>query len=151
MTLPETVDEILDFAIAREEESSRFYTDLARKMEDSSMRGTFESFAGEEEKHKAKLEEIKSGRNFSFDPAKIMDLKIADYIVAEETGTGMDYQKALILAMNREKRAFRLYTRLSESATDENLKSVFEFLAREEARHKLRIELEYDEIILSED
>jgi len=150
MVSHEAVEKILDFAIAREEESVKFYTDLARKMEDSSMRETFEGFAGEEEKHRARLEEMKNRKDFSFEPVKIMDLKIADYIVAVESGAGMDYQKALILAMKREKKAFQLYTNLSESATDENLKNVFRFLAQEEARHKLRIELEYDEVILSE-
>ena len=40
-----SVDEILDFAIAREVEANRFYTELAERMEESAMRKAFEDFA----------------------------------------------------------------------------------------------------------
>ena len=62
----------------------------------------------------------------------------------------MDYQDALILAMKREKAAFRLYTDLAAATDDADLKSTFEALAQEEARHKLKIEIEYDDRILQD-
>jgi rubrerythrin len=52
--------------------------------------------------------------------------------------------------MKKEKAAFKLYTDLATSVSDENLRSVFKMLAQEEAKHKLRFEIEYDENILSE-
>ena len=79
-----------------------------------------------------------------------MDLKIAEYIVIDDKGENMDYQHALMLAMKREKKAFKLYTDLSEATTDEKIKKLFEFLAQEEAKHKLRFEIEYDEYVLNE-
>jgi rubrerythrin len=62
----------------------------------------------------------------------------------------MTYSDALILAMKKEKNAFRLYSFLSEETTDPLLKGLFLTLALEESRHKLRFELEYDEFVLRE-
>jgi len=62
----------------------------------------------------------------------------------------MTYPDALILAMKKEKNAFRLYMMLSEASADPGMKSLFLSLATEESKHKLRFEVEYDEYILRE-
>ena len=62
----------------------------------------------------------------------------------------MDYQHVLILAMKREKAAFKLYTDLAAAVDDAGIKAAFESLAQEEAKHKLRFEVEYDDNILIE-
>ena len=62
----------------------------------------------------------------------------------------IDYQKALILAMKREKSSYKMYLDLANSVDDDELKETFMALAQEEARHKLRFEVEYDDYILSE-
>jgi rubrerythrin len=78
------------------------------------------------------------------------DLKIADYVVAEEPTGDMTYQKAIVLAMKKEKAAFKIYTDLAQNAPSAELKQLFEGLAQEEARHKLRFELEYDSVVMGE-
>jgi rubrerythrin len=62
----------------------------------------------------------------------------------------MNYQDALVLAMNKEKAAFRLYMDLSERAGNEEMRELFQMLAQEESKHKLRFELEYDDYVLRE-
>ena len=57
---------------------------------------------------------------------------------------------ALILAMKKEKAAFQLYTDLAAETEDPEVKAIFEGLAQEEAKHKLRFEVEYDDMILTE-
>ena len=52
--------------------------------------------------------------------------------------------------MKREKASFRLYSDLAASVDDEDLKQTFLALAHEEAKHKLRFEVEYDDVILAE-
>lgn len=142
-------EEILDFAIEKEMEANQFYTDLAQQMKNPSMRDVFETFAREEQGHKAKLEAIK--QNKKIQPAKnVSDLHIADYVVEVEPGPEMDYQDALVLAMKKEKAAFRLYLELANQVADEEHKSLFLSLAQEEAKHKLRFEIEYDEVVLKE-
>ena len=54
------------------------------------------------------------------------------------------------VAMKKEKAAFRLYTDLAASTDDADLKATLLLLAQEEAKHKLRFELEYDEQILKD-
>lgn len=78
------------------------------------------------------------------------DLKISDYVVNVKPTPEMTYEEALIVAMKKEKAAFKLYTNLAAKAPNENLKDVFLSLATEESKHKLRFEVEYDDYVLRE-
>ena len=140
---------VLDFAIDKEIEANRFYVDLAKQMKNPTMREVFEAFAKEELGHKAKLEAIKQGKEIP--PAKnITDLQIADYTVDVEAAEDMSYQDALILAMKKEKAAFRLYLDLADQVENDDQKALFLSLAQEEAKHKLRFEIEYDDFVLNQ-
>jgi len=48
------------------------------------------------------------------------------------------------------KASFRLYTDLAARSENADLVTLFEALAQEEAKHKLRFEVEYDEYVLRE-
>lgn len=146
----QSVEEVLDFAIEREQESADFYNDLAGKMERKYMREAFEGFAREELAHKARIIAIKDGKLLAPAARQVTDLKIGDYLVAEEPTAGMEYQDALILAMKNEKAAFRLYSDLARQAGGGALQTLFRTLAQEEAKHKLRFEIEYDEYVMQE-
>mgnify|MGYP003573269107 CR=1 FL=1 len=152
MTELSSVDEILDFAIGEEQAASDFYTNLASKMEKPAMKQIFEGFAKEEQGHKAKLEGVKSGKKLISSAEKVADLKIGDYLVEveEENPEKLDYQQALIIAMKKEKAAFRLYSDLASKTADAGVKDILLGLAQEEAKHKLRFEVEYDDFVLAE-
>jgi rubrerythrin len=140
--------EVLDYAIAREQEAHDFYAELAERA--GTMKEIFAGFAREEAGHKQALEKIKAGRRWDPPGKKILDLKIADYVVDVAADPGMSYRDALVVAMKREKASFRLYSDLAETAEDEGVKEAFLRLAQEEAKHKLRFEVEYDSAILVE-
>jgi rubrerythrin len=146
-----SVNEILDFAIRKEEEAAEMYTDLAGKVDRVHMRKLFEEFAREEVGHREKLRQIKKGKLLLPAEEKVMDMKIAEYLEDVEPSAVGDYVQALTLAMKEEKAAFRMYTDLAEAATDENVRAMLLGLAQEEAKHKLRFEIEYDEYVLAED
>jgi len=147
-----SVNEVLDFAIAGEIEASDFYTALAAKMEAPAMKKAFLDFAKEEQGHRARLEAVKRGEySFGAGAEQLMGLGLADYLVAEKPMAQMDYAQALVLAMKKEKAAFKLYTDLALAAQDEALRDLFLSLAAEEAKHKLRFEVEYDDHVLVED
>ena len=142
---------ILDFAINQEQESVDFYMNLATKVLNKEMKKIFENFAKEEIGHKAKLIKLKEeGLSNSFNNENIANLKMDEYLVNVKPSPDMTYQDALILAMKKEKYAFKLYTNLADYAKAENLKNIFLMLAQEEAKHKLRFEIEYDEFVLKE-
>jgi rubrerythrin len=52
--------------------------------------------------------------------------------------------------MKREKAAYRLYLDLAAVAEAEELTETFLWLAQEEAKHKLRFEIEYDDQVLKD-
>ena len=140
---------VLDYAIDKEIEANQFYVDMAKQMKNPTMREVFEAFAKEELGHKAKLEAIKQGKEVQ--PVKnITDLRIADYTVDVKPAPDMSYQDALILAMKKEKVAFRLYLDLADQVENEDQKALFLSLAQEEAKHKLRFEIEYDDVMLNQ-
>ena len=145
-----SIDEILEFAINSEQEAVDFYTKLAENSNSEAMKKVFVQFAGEEMGHKAKLLDIKAKGFFTAATEEIMDLKISDYLVNAKIHPEMTYQEALIIAMKKEKSAFKLYLSLSERVNDQNMKALFLNLAMEESKHKLRFEIEYDEYVLKE-
>jgi len=145
-----SINDILDFAINNEQVAVDFYVKLADRFNDSVMKETFEGFAKEEMGHKARLTSIKEKGLFDMPTEKVMDLKIADFVVRTEATEEMSYVEALTLAMKREKAAYRLYLKLAEKAPNDEMAKIFNGLAQEEAKHKLRFELEYDEYVLRE-
>jgi rubrerythrin len=146
-----SVEEILDFAIEREQEAHDYYLNLASRSQRAGMKETFTQFASEELGHKKKLESIKQGKLIPATSKKVQDLKIAEYVVdVDDAGGELSIQDALILAMKREKASFRLYSDLANSIDDASVRTTFLMLAQEEAKHKLRFEIEYDEVVLAE-
>lgn len=144
-------DEILNFAIAREEEAHSFYMQWANKLDKPWVKKVFEDLAQEEQRHKENLLHVKKGKTLAPSPSKVLDLKISDYLVDIAATPDMDYQKALIVAMKREKASFKLYSDCAAMIDDENLRSTFLALAQEEAKHKLRLETMYDKDVLTWD
>jgi rubrerythrin len=145
-----SVDELLDFAIKNEIEAAAFYKELASKMERPAMREVFEGFSKEEQGHRKKLEAIKADKSLEPAQSKVPDLKVGDYLVDVQPTADMTYQDALILAMKKEKAAYRLYNDLAVMSEDAGLRDVMLMLAQEEAKHKVRFEIEYDEYVMTE-
>lgn len=146
----ENVDDILDFAINEEQMAVNFYSELADNARTEDMKVVFMEFAEEEIQHKMRLLKIKEEGFYTLEKELISDLKISDYVVNVKPSTNMTYEEALILAMKKEKAAFKLYSALADRAPNASLKDVFLGLAQEESKHKLRFEIEYDEYVLRE-
>jgi rubrerythrin len=142
------INEILDFAMGAEQRAVDLYTSLAEEAKIEDMRVVFMQFAKEEMGHKVKLLKIKEEGTLNIPDEKVMDMKIADYSGEIKATDNMDYQDALLFAMSQEKAAFKLYSALADRAPTADLKKAFQALAQEEAKHKLRFELEYDEFVL---
>ena len=81
---------------------------------------------------------------------RVLDLKIGDYLEEVTLSADLDYRDALVLAMKAEKAAFKLYRDLASATDDAGLKQTLLTLAQEEAKQKLRFEIEYDDNFLRE-
>ncbi|MHC4085685.1 MAG: ferritin family protein [Planctomycetota bacterium] len=144
----ETVEEILELAVAREEDAHVFLMALAARMVNPEMRKVFEELATEELEHKARLELeiIKTGRVVR-DSKKKLYYDTNDY--AEDVGSeiDMDYKDVLSMAIQKEESSFRFYVDLASRVTNEDAYEILLALAEEEVRHKMRFEMEYNNIL----
>jgi rubrerythrin len=146
----ESVDAVLDFAIAREQEAFDFYHALASGASDSNIRILFTSFAEVEAGHKRKLEGIKEGTTYLSLRKEPVNLKISDYLAEVQPSPDMSFQDALIVAMKREEKANALYTAMAATVDDALIAELFRQLAKEEAGHKARFENLYEANFLKE-
>ncbi len=143
-----SIKEIIEFAIKKEEEAYNIYNTLKEKTKDKYLKKIFEELREEELKHKQKLIDFKEGKIILTPKSeKVPDLKISDTLLDVELKEDIDFQDALIFAMKREKLAFRLYTEIAEKTDNENARDLLNSLAKEEAKHKLRLETIYDDYI----
>lgn len=148
-----SIDEILTFAIDKENEAVEFYSSLAAEATRASLKGIFESFAKEEEKHATLLSDISGnkGKIESYEFKKIPDLKISDYMVETEYVQGMPMPEILKVAMKREEHAVKLYQTLADQTDNPDAKKVFTMLVQEESKHKLGLESMYDDYLADQD
>ncbi len=145
------LNEMIDFAIEKEEEAADFYASAARQEDMAGSRKMFEEFASEELKHKKMLEDFKKGSvDDSVKAYKlkwITDIKRSDYMVDVEYHHGMNYREILHLAMKREEKALAFYNFLLANTEDETIRKLLKILCQEEARHKLALETMYDDFM----
>jgi len=142
-------EEIVKFAIAREIEANQFYLNLADRLDNPAVRELLVNFAAEELEHKARLELeiIKEGKVVATEQ-KPIELDIKNYLVDAQLEPDMDYADILQLAIKKERASFRLYANLATIVEEAQARQTLLALAEEEARHMVRFETEYDEMVL---
>ena len=143
-------DEIIQFAIDGEQEAVDAYTTASEVVTKANVKEMLLGFARQEQMHKKRLESIDRERVADTAIVNVPDLHIADFMDDTTITADMDYQDILAVAMKREEKAHNLYTALASNTDDAELRKVFGILAQEEAGHKLALEKEYDENILTE-
>jgi len=141
-------DEIIKFAISREEAAIDAYGDMSEKAKTPGLRELLLELQGEEKNHKKLLEDITQEQIGSFKTEDVIDLKISDYLTEEPPSEDMTFQDLLILAAKKEQEAVELYSKLAEGSDNEELKKLFNFLITQEKSHKLKIESEYEKHVL---
>ncbi len=144
------IEEIIDFAIEKEQEAASFYDRISKDEEDfSGSKQMFAEFAAEEQKHEKILRDYKTrGISKSLEEYKlkwITDIKRSNYLVDLKYEKGMPYNEILLLAMKREEKALKLYNDFLEKADTDESKKLFKVLCQEEAKHKLALETIYDD------
>lgn len=145
----ESINDIIDFAIQKEQEAVDFYLSASKEESMSGSKEMLVEFSSEEKKHRKMLEDLKTkgyaegveDYNFKW----IKDIKRSDYMDEMVYKPGMGYRDILILAIKREEAALKLYNKLLIEAESKNAQAVFKILCQEEAKHKLGLETMYDD------
>lgn len=145
----ESIEEILQFAIEKEEEAAAFYTEVAAQEPFSGAKQTFLDFASEEQKHAALLRDFEGSQEKikAYKLKWIPDMKRSDYMVDMVYEKGMHYTDILRLAMKREEKALALYNQLQSKTDQDEYIRLFKILAQEEAKHKQFLEGLYDDFM----
>ncbi|MHC4539908.1 MAG: ferritin-like domain-containing protein, partial [Planctomycetota bacterium] len=105
----------------------------------------FDDMVTEELEHKARLqlEAIKEGivaKTVGVLPETPLESPIVDL---DKVRSGMDYTEALAVAIEKEKRSFRLYACLSGQVEEKQLRETLLSLAEEEVKHLMKLESLY--------
>jgi rubrerythrin len=145
-----TFEEIIKFAVKREETAYRLYKTAAERAQSIAARKMFEEMAAEEAGHKASFEklDLQQAENYKF--SAHADMKLAEYMADIPFREDMSYPEILHFALKTEENAYKLYSSAAEMIADPKLKKMLQVLADVEKGHKLRIETMYDEKVLSE-
>jgi len=145
-----TLDDILEFALEREDASYRLYLNAAKKSSNPAARKIFEELADQEKGHKKMLLNLDKEKVSTYTFRKVPDLGISEYLVDISYHDSMTYQEILIYAMKNEEKATRFYLEAESLTDDPELKKLMQMLANEEQKHKFRLESLYEEKVLTE-
>lgn len=143
-------DELISKAIKREEDAYNLYTEAAKLVDRTEVKKLFEDLARQEQGHKETLIGMDLSNFENTEPTKLSDPNISSLVDAHDLSAGFTLQDALIFAIKREDEAYRFYKEFAQLAEDQNLKNVFENLARMEMGHKTSLEEIYDQKIYME-
>lgn len=145
-----SVADILKFAISKERASVRFFQDLGSKVQDPMTQSLMEVLTQKEQEHVAELEfemeklgcTVDSGENqndtlFQWD----------EHLESDEGVHHMNFVEALLVAIQKERAAFRLYVQIMATLKDQELSAVIMELAEEEMRHVLQLEQQNEAIV----
>lgn len=146
MTISE-FNEILDFAVAREQEAVKFYRDLQQEAKFQAQLEMLKELEGMEMGHIVVIENIRRKGVSEGDIPKVANLHISEYLSDEVDNLELNYQNILIKAMKREESSFKLYSEMSAKFPDSEISTLFRKLASDEAKHKQLFEKLYDDWI----
>jgi len=143
--------DIINFAIDRENEAAMFYKDLQGKVKQQSSVKFLKELEMMEIGHSKLLASFNTEEIVNnYVSPEIIDLKICDYFEEVVPNQDMNFQEVLILAMKKEEEAMNLYNSLALHIPDENANNIFLKLAVEESKHKNWLETIYDDEIFKE-
>lgn len=145
----ESIHKLLLFAISKEQASRQFYLELAGQMNDMVSRRMFEAVARQEEKHEEmlKLEVFKQGHTLSaLNDEAAAEYDWQEHLELEGDAMNMNYADVLMVAIQKERAAFQLYTQLISMTEQPEIRKMLLELAEEEMRHVIQFEREYDSV-----
>jgi len=151
--MPDELTDLLDTAIYKEIASQAFYIAGEKKTQDSAAKALMKELAEEELKHSQLLKNLKEKGlwKLGWYREKVPNLMISEYLTGGETLESASLQDTLIFAVKREQQAVDFYSSMMGIMRDQAAKRLCERLVREELKHKLRLEMFYDDFFYGED
>jgi rubrerythrin len=146
-----TVEEAVRRSIQTEKNAMDFYRLGALEMRDADAKRVFEVLAGEEREHAGSFYDVYTGADIPSldDFLAVPPLHESDWISALDRiiDEGFNEQKALELAMHKERQLEEAMGKMVERIPDPAVKAVFEMNIRSTHNHYLMIESEYARVM----
>jgi rubrerythrin len=146
-----TLEDALNFAVDEGTKTYEYYMELAVRVKDLWAREAFESFAAEELGHIERFVAMRQTPRVKARPYDVPSLRLTDYVTAEVwPHEDMDAREAYVVALKAESAAYHRYLDLADRAATRDLQEVFLALAEEVAKHRLKLEMEYDDYVFAQ-
>lgn len=140
-----TLGGLIDIAIEREEAAHDFYTKLAEKVDEATVKDTLQFLAKEELKHKEFLRGYRDGTvgPETLRMSRVVDYRIAEHLEEPDAERSLDSKDAYLVAAHRELQSYRFYRALADLHPDGRAKELLLKMANEELKHKEKVEYLY--------
>jgi rubrerythrin len=143
----ETIEDVIFFAIESEIQSVEFYNRLASAASAEAIKSLFSELMEEEKGHIVKLQYILDHHVELGYPVLNHRFSEEDYLPHVIPSPDVDVKEGLIIAIQKEKSAIRLYNDLAEETQKQEFNKIFLLLASEEAKHCLKFESQYNALM----
>lgn len=145
-----TLDDVIKFAIDREETAYKLYKRAAELSTSIASRKMFEELAAEEATHKDVFSRIDQDKAESHKLCTLPESSIAKYLADITFRADLTYNQILAFALKTEENAYQLYKTAAGMTDDPKLQKVLMNFADVELGHRRRLELLYEEHVLTE-
>lgn len=145
-----TLDDVIKFAVEREETAYKLYKRAAELSTSISSKKMFEELAQEEATHKDVFVKIDEDKAESHKLCTLPESSIARYLADIPFRADLTYSEILAFALKTEENAYQLYKAAAGMTDDPKLQKVLMNFADVELGHRRKIEAIYEERVLTE-
>ncbi len=145
-----TLDDIIKFAVEREDTAYKLYKRAAELSTSISSKKMFEELALEEATHKDVFVKIDEDKAESHKLCTLPESSIAKYLADIPFRADLTYSEILAFALKTEENAYQLYKTAAGMTEDPKLQKVLMNFADVELGHRRKIEAIYEERVLTE-
>lgn len=151
--MQDELSELLETAIYKEVASQAFYEAGQSRTNDPGAAALMRELAEEEGRHSRVFKGLRDRgwKGSAWHKDTLPNLMISDHITSGDKLEGAGLQDTLVFAMKREQQSVEFYSRLMSVLRDGDAKRVCEGLVQQELKHKLKLELLYDDLFYHED
>lgn len=144
--------ELLDAAMYQEIASQAYYIARQKKTRDPAARALMNELAEAELKHLQWLKDLKERglEKRDWHQEKVPNLMISEYLTGGDVSEDASLQDTLIFSMKREQQAVEFYSKMMGIIRDKTAKHLCQRLVHEELKHKLNLEIFYDDFFYGE-
>jgi len=143
----ETIDDLIFFAIESEIQSVEFYNHLSEAALEDETKLLFSRLMEEEKGHIVRLQYLLDHQLEHGFPALSHHFSEEDYLPHVIPSPDVSIKEGLIIAIQKEKAAVRLYKDLAAETKKHDFNKFFLILASEEEKHCMKFEKEYNALI----